>query len=243
MPPMPASQMPVPQMVEGQLAIIVLLSLKVASVAILIATPLAIFFGYALARWRFFGHWLVNAIVYMPLVLPPVVTGFILLKTFGPKGVMGQFFLQVFGLEFGFRWTGAALAAGIVAFPLIVRPIKLAFENIDQDMLDEAGILGGRPWTVFWTISLPLAFPGIIAGAVLGFAKAMVEFGATITFVSNIPGETQTISLGIYTLIQSPDGDHDALILVLITLGLSLVTIVASEWLSRKFTVRRGRHK
>ncbi len=227
-------------MIEGQLFEIVMLSLKVAFAAIVVAMPLAVMVGYILARWRFVGHWFLNAIVYLPLILPPVVTGFILLKTFGPKGVAGQFFADVFGLEFGFRWTGAALAAGIVAFPLIVRPIKLAFENIDQGLIDDAGILGAGRFIVFATISLPLAIPGIIAGTVLGFARAMVEFGATITFVSNIPGETQTISLGIYTLMQTPEGDHDAYVLVMFTIIFSLLTIVASEWLSRRFTSKQG---
>jgi molybdate transport system permease protein len=225
-------------MIDGQIITIILLSLKVACVAILVATPIAVFVGYALARWQFFGHWLVNALVYIPLVLPPVVTGFILLEVFGPKGVAGQFLSNYLGLELGFRWTGAALAAAIVAFPLIVRPIKLAFENIEQSLIDDANILGAGPLTGFATVSLPLAIPGIVAGAVLGFAKALGEFGATITFVSNIPGETRTISLGVYSLMQSPDGDQKALILVLITLALSLIAIIASEWMSRRFASR-----
>jgi molybdate transport system permease protein len=230
-------------MIDGQLITIVLLSMKVAFVAIVLATPIAVFVGYALARWQFIGHWLLNAIIYMPLVLPPVVTGFILLEAFGPKGVAGRFFSSVLGLDFGFRWTGAALAAAIVAFPLIVRPIKLAFENIEQSLIDDAGILGAGALGVFMTVSLPLAIPGIVAGAVLGFAKALGEFGATITFVSNIPGQTQTISLGIYSLLQSPDGDRDALILVVVAVAISLITIVASEWLSRRAIYRQRRSK
>ena len=222
-------------MIDAQLLTIVLLSLKVAFVAILVAMPFAIFIGYALARWQFFGHWLVNAIVYLPLVLPPVVTGFILLEVFGPRGVGGKFFSTFLGLDFGFRWTGAALAAGIVAFPLMVRPIKLAFENIEQNLIDDAQILGAGPPVAFVTVSLPLAIPGIVAGLVLGFAKALGEFGATITFVSNIPGETRTISLGIYSLMQTPDGDHDALLLVLTTVFISLAAIIASEWFARRF--------
>jgi molybdate transport system permease protein len=225
-------------MIDEQLVAIILLSLKIAGVAIVFATPLAIFLGYALARWQFFGHWLLNAIIYIPLVLPPVVTGFILLEFFGPKGIAGVFLSNYLGLDLGFRWTGAALAAGIVAFPLIIRPIKLAFENIEQGLIDDANILGASPLLAFITVSLPLALPGIIAGAVLGFAKALGEFGATITFVSNIPGETRTISLGVYALMQSPDGDHDALILVLITVGLSLTAIIMSEWMSRRFIAR-----
>ena len=227
-------------MSEGQLTEIVALSMKVAFLAILVTIPVAIFVGYILARWRFGGHWLLNALVYMPLVLPPVVTGFILLQVFGPKGVGGKFFADVLGLEFGFRWTGAALAAGVVAFPLIVRPIKLAFENIDQGMMNDAELLGAGRWMIFATISLPLALPGIVGGAVLGFAKALGEFGATITFVSNIPGETQTISLGIYSLLQSPQGDRDALMLVLFAVTISLAAIVASEWFIRRFTTYHG---
>ena len=230
-------------MIEGQLVTIVLLSLKVAFVAIFLAVPFGIFIGYVLARWRFAGHWLLNAIVYLPLVLPPVVTGFILLEFFGPKGIGGIFFTTFLGLEFGFRWSGAALAAGIVAFPLIVRPIKLAFENIEQSTIDDAAILGANPLVVFASVSIPLAMPGIIAGMVLGFAKALGEFGATITFVSNIPGETQTISLGIYSLMQDPRGDRDALYLVLITVAISLIAIVASEWFARRAGARMRQAK
>ena len=227
-------------MIDDQLLTIVLLSLKVAFVAIAFTLPLAIIVGYALARWQFRGHWLLNAIVYLPLVLPPVITGFILLKAFGPKGIAGQFFSTYLGLDFGFRWTGAALAAGIVAFPLLVRPIKLAFETLNKDMLEEAGLLGASKTMIFFTISLPLAIPGILVGAVLGFAKAMGDFGATITFVSNIPGETQTMSLGIYALMQSPDGDRNALILVVIMVAISLLAIVMSEWLLHRFTKLQG---
>lgn len=229
-------------MIDAQLISIVLLSLKVALIAIVFAVPLAIFVAYVLAKWQFKGRWLLNAIVYMPLVLPPVVTGFLLLKVFGPKGIGGQFFSNVLGLEFGFRWTGAALAAAIVAFPLIVRPIKLAFENIDQSMIDEAGILGATRLMAFLSVSLPLALPGVLVGSVLGFARAMGDFGATITFVSNIPGETQTISLGIYALLQSPDGDRNALILVVIMMAISLLAIVVSEWLSNRFSWHLGRY-
>ncbi len=227
-------------MIDEQLTAIVLLSLKVAFVAIVFTLPIAIFVAYILARWRFFGHGLLNAIVYVPLVLPPVITGFLLLKAFGPRGFAGEFFSTWFGLDFGFRWTGAALAAAIVAFPLIVRPIKLAFENLQSDMIEEAGLLGATRLMVFLTLSLPLALPGILVGVVLGFAKAMGDFGATITFVSNIPGETQTMSLGIYALMQSPDGDNGAFVLVMIMLAISVLAIVVSEWLSRRFTYDRG---
>lgn len=229
-------------MIDDQLLVIVFLSLKVAATAILVVMPFAIFTSYALARWQFTGRGLLNAIVYMPLVLPPVITGFVLLKVFGPKGVAGQFFSTYLGLDFGFRWTGAALAAGIVAFPLIVRPIKLAFEEVEQDMIEEAGLLGASRLMAFITISLPLAIPGIIVGAVLGFAKAMGDFGATITFVSNIPGETQTMSLGIYALMQSPEGDRSAFLLVMMMIGISFVAIIVSEWLTQKFSRHRGRN-
>ena len=225
---------------DHQLIPIIILSLKVAGLAIALTLPAATFIGYILARWRFPGHGLINALVYMPLVMPPVVTGFLLLEFFGPKGVAGSFLANYLGLELGFRWTGAALAAGIIALPLIVRPIKLAFEHVDQHLIDDSRLLGASTLTTFFTISLPFAIPGIASGAVLGFAKALGEFGATITFVSNIPGETQTISLGVYSLMQSPDGDRDALILVCAAIILSLAAIFASEWFVRRFTMIHG---
>ena len=210
---------------------IVVLSLKVAFLAVLVALPLAIVMGKILAGPAFLGRSLLSAIVHLPLVLPPVVTGYALLIVFGRRGWIGSV-LDDWGLGFTFSWVGAALAAGLMAFPLIVRPIRLAFETQSSDLNDMAKTLGAGSFKLFFKVALPLAWPGIIAGAVLGFAKALGEFGATITFVSNIPGETQTLSLAIYTLLQSPRGDGAALTLIAISIVLSFVAILASEWMT-----------
>lgn len=220
---------------EAELSII-LLSARVALVAILCALVPAFAIAWLLARKRFAGKGLLQALVTLPLVLPPVVTGYGLLILFGTKGPLGRLFEHLFGLQFAFRWTGAALAAGVMAFPLLVRPIRLSLEAIDQGYAEAARTLGASRLVVFFTVTLPLALPGIIAGAVLGFAKALGEFGATITFVSNIPGETQTLSLAIYALLQTPSGDAAALRLILIAIVLALAAIVASEILARKLT-------
>ncbi|WP_048647472.1 molybdate ABC transporter permease subunit [Nitratireductor soli] len=220
---------------EAELSII-LLSARVALVAILCALVPAFAIAWLLARQRFVGRGLLQALVTLPLVLPPVVTGYGLLILFGTKGPLGRLFEHLFGLQFAFRWTGAALAAGVMAFPLLVRPIRLSLEAIDQGYAEAARTLGASRLVVFFTVTLPLALPGIIAGAVLGFAKALGEFGATITFVSNIPGETQTLSLAIYALLQTPSGDAAALRLILIAIVLALAAIVASEILARKLT-------
>jgi len=210
---------------------IVLLSLKVALLAVLVSLPLAILMGKILAGPAFMGRSLLSALVHLPLVLPPVVTGYALLVVFGRRGWVGSF-LNDWGLGFTFSWVGAALAAGVMAFPLIVRPIRLAFESQNADLDDMAKTLGAGWFRRFYKVLLPLAWPGIIAGAVLGFAKALGEFGATITFVSNIPGETQTLSLAIYTLLQSPRGDDAALTLIAISIVLSFGAILASEWMT-----------
>jgi molybdate transport system permease protein len=209
------------------------LSLRVAIVATLAALPFGIAIGYVLARKNFWGKSLVDSIVLLPLVLPPVVTGYMLLLTFGRRGPVGAFLDQYFGIVFSFRWTGAALACGVMGFPLMVRAIRLSIEAIDRRLEGAAATLGASPARVFATVTLPLAFPGIIAGMVLCFAKALGEFGATITFVSNIPGETQTISAAIYTLTQVPSGDAAALRLVVVAIVLSLLSLIASEWLAR----------
>ena len=180
------------------------LSLRVAGVATLVATPLGIALAWLLARRDFWGKSLVDALVHLPLVLPPVVTGYLLLLTFGRRGLVGAWLADHLGIVFAFRWTGAALACGVMSFPLLVRPIRLSIEAVDQQLEQAAETLGAAPWRVFATVTLPLALPGVLAGMVLGFAKAIGEFGATITFVSNIPGETQTISSAIYSLIQTP---------------------------------------
>jgi molybdate transport system permease protein len=216
----------------------VLLSLRIALVATAFALPFGIAIGWLLARKEFWGKTLLDGLVYLPLVLPPVVTGYLLLISFGRKGPIGAFLADHFGIVFSFRWTGAALSCGIVGFPLMVRPIRLALEAIDRRLEEAAGTLGASRVLVFLTITLPLALPGIIAGAVLCFARALGEFGATITFVSNIPGETQTISAAIYTLMQIPGGDAAAGRLVLFAIALALAALVVSEWLARRAGMR-----
>lgn len=216
----------------------VALSLRVAAVSTVVALPFGIAIATLLARKDFWGKSLVDAVVLLPLVLPPVVTGYLLLITFGRKAPVGAFLANHFGIVFSFRWTGAALACGIMAFPLMVRAIRLSIEAIDRRLEDAAATLGADRIWLFLTITLPLALPGIIAGAVLTFARALGEFGATITFVSNIPGETQTISAAIYTLTQVPGGDSAALALVIVAVMISLAALVASEWLARRATAR-----
>ena len=209
------------------------LSLRIAVVATLVSTPLGIAVAWLLARRDFWGKALLDAVIHLPLVLPPVVTGYLLLLNFGRRGPIGEFLDKYFGLVFSFRWTGAALACGVMSFPLLVRPMRLSIEAIDRRLEQAAGTLGAAPWQVFVTITLPLALPGILAGMIMGFAKALGEFGATITFVSNIPGETQTISSAIYSLIQTPFGDSAALRLVIISAALAIGALVASELFAR----------
>jgi molybdate transport system permease protein len=216
----------------------ILLSLRVATVATLVATPLGIAIAWLLARRDFWGKSLIDALVHLPLVLPPVVTGYLLLLAFGRRGFLGAFLADHLGIVFAFRWTGAALACGVMSFPLLVRPIRLSIEAVDQRLEQAAETLGaGRP-QVFLTVTLPLALPGVLAGMVLGFAKAIGEFGATITFVSNIPGETQTISSAIYSLIQTVDGDAAALRLVIVSVVIALAALIGAEWFSRRATAR-----
>jgi molybdate transport system permease protein len=216
----------------------ILLSLRVATVATLVATPIAIVFAWLLARREFWGKALLDAAIHLPLVLPPVVTGYLLLLTFGRRGAVGAWLAEHLGLVFAFRWTGAALACGIMSFPLLVRPIRLSIEAVDRRLEQAASTLGAAPWQVFLTVTLPLALSGVFAGMVLGFAKALGEFGATITFVSNIPGETQTISSAIYALIQTPDGDTAAMRLVVVSVLMAMAALVASEWFARRATLR-----
>lgn len=214
------------------------LSLRIAIVATLTALPFGVAVAWLLARKHFWGKALVDGVVHLPLVLPPVVTGYLLLISFGRRGVIGAFLAEHFGIVFSFRWTGAALACGVMGFPLLVRPIRLAIEAIDRRLEDAAATLGANRMWVFLTITLPLALPGLIVGFVLCFAKALGEFGATITFVSNIPGETQTLSAAIYTFTQVPGGDAAAGRLVLVAIALSLVALVMSEWLARRAGMR-----
>src|SRR5437762_1593369 len=216
----------------------ILLSLRVAVAATLVATPFGIALAWLLARRSFWGKSILDAVVHLPLVLPPVVTGYLLLLTFGRRGLVGAWLADHLGIVFAFRWTGAALACGIMSFPLLVRPIRLSIEAIDRRLEQASSTLGAAPWQVFATVTLPLALPGVLAGMVLGFAKAIGEFGATITFVSNIPGETQTISSAIYSLIQTPDGDAAAGRLVLISIVIAMSALIASEWFARRATRR-----
>jgi len=214
------------------------LSLLVAVTATAASLPLGIAVAWLLARGKFWGKSLIDTIVHLPLIMPPVVTGYLLLILFGKRGPIGAFLDQAFGIVFAFRWTGAALACGVMSFPLLVRPIRLSIEAIDRRLEEASSTLGAAPWQVFATVTLPLALPGILAGMVLGFAKAIGEFGATITFVSNIPGETQTISSAIYSLIQTPDGDSAAGRLVLISIVIAMGALIASEWFARRATQR-----
>jgi molybdate transport system permease protein len=207
-------------------------------VSTVVALPFGIIVAMLLARGSFWGKSVLDAVVHLPLVLPPVVTGYLLLISLGRKAPLGAFFADHFGIVFSFRWTGAAVACGVMAFPLLVRSIRLSIEAIDRRLEDAASTLGAnRAWT-FTTVTLPLALPGIIAGMMLAFARALGEFGATITFVSNIPGETQTISAAIYSLIQVPGGDADALKLVVISIVICVAALLASEWLAKRATAR-----
>lgn len=210
------------------------LSLQVALLATLLALPLAVLAGYALARWSFPGKTLLNSALHLPLVLPPVVTGYLLLRLFGKHGPIGIFLYETFGITLAFRWTGAALAAAIMGFPLMLRAIRLSFETIDRRLEGAAATLGANPLWTFALISVPLASPGIVAGAILCFAKALGEFGATITFVSNIPGETQTIASRIYTYTQVPGGDEGAIRLTVVSIVIAFLALAASEVLSQR---------
>jgi len=205
------------------------LSLRVASLATLASLPFGILIAITLARGRFYGRSLLNALVLLPLVLPPVVTGYVLLLLFGRQGPVGRWLADTFGIVFAFRWTGAALACAIMGFPLMVRAMQLSAGAVDRRLEQAASTLGANPLFVFATVTLPLMAPGIIAGAILSFARAMGEFGATITFVSNIPGETQTLPTLIYTFTQSPGGEAGALRLTVISLAISLGAILVSE--------------
>ncbi|SMO74371.1 molybdate ABC transporter permease subunit [Paracoccus laeviglucosivorans] len=211
----------------------VLLSLKVSVIATLASLPFAIAVAWVLARKRFPGHGLFSGLVHLPLILPPVVTGYLLLITFGTKGPVGSL-LQPLGIVFAFRWTGAALAAAIMSFPLTVRAIRLGFEAVDPKLEDAAATLGAPRIWIFFTVTLPLIFPAILAGTTLGFAKAMGEFGATITFVSNIPGQTQTLPSAIYALLQVPGGEGAAMRLVMISVVIAMTAVLISEWLARR---------
>jgi molybdate transport system permease protein len=205
------------------------LSLRVATLAMAASLPFGIAMAWVLARTRFYGRPLLNALVLLPLVLPPVVTGYVLLLLFGRQGPIGHFLDEHFGIVLAFRWTGAALACAIMGFPLMVRAMQISLEAVDRRVEQAAAALGANPLFVFLTVTLPLILPGVIAGAILSFARAMGEFGATITFVSNIPGETQTLPTLIYTFTQLPGGEAGALRLTLISVVISLGAILLSE--------------
>ncbi|RWK59495.1 molybdate ABC transporter permease subunit [Mesorhizobium sp.] len=210
------------------------LSVKVATVAMIASLPPGILIALVLARGQFWGKTLLNGLVHLPLILPPVVIGYLLLLSFGTRGPAGAFLAEHFGIVFSFRWTGAALACAVMGFPLMVRAIRLSIEAVDRRIEAAAGTLGANPLWVFGTITLPLILPGLITGAILSFAKAMGEFGATITFVSNIPNQTQTLPSAIYTFTQVPGGDAGALRLTLISIVISMAALVASEVLARR---------
>lgn len=216
------------------------LSLKVSVVAVACSLPFGILMAWILVRCRFPGKSLLDSIIHLPLVLPPVVIGYLLLVAMGRRGVIGSWLYDWFGFSFSFSWRGAALASAIVAFPLMVRAIRLSLDAVDKHLEQAARTLGATPWRVFFTITLPLSFPGIVVGTVLAFARSLGEFGATITFVSNIPGETRTIPLAMYTLIETPGAEADAARLCIIAIVLSLAALLASEWLTNWSRKRLG---
>ena len=219
---------------------IVGLSLEVGLVAMLATLPVAFALAYLLARGRFPGKLLVDAVIHLPLVVPPVVTGWVLLLAFAPAGPIGAWLQGWFGVSVLFRWTGAAIAAGVMALPLMVRAMRLSIEAVDRRLEGAARTLGAGRWRVFATITLPLSLPGILAGAVLGFARGLGEFGATITFVSNVPGQTRTLPLAIYAALQTPGGDALVWRLSAISVALSLAALIGSELLARR--AGRGLH-
>jgi molybdate transport system permease protein len=215
-----------------------LLSLKVSSVAVLFSLPLGIVCAWILARTEFPGKSLFDSLIHLPLVLPPVVIGYVLLISMGRQGAIGAILYDWFGLSFSFSWRGAALAAAIVSFPLMVRAIRLSFESVDIHLEQAARTLGSSRLRVFFTITLPLTLPGIISGMVLAFARSLGEFGSTITFVSNIPGETRTIPLAMYSFIQTPGAEHEAARLCVIAIVIAVLSLTASQWLAKKAQLR-----
>ncbi len=218
-----------------------LLSLRVAALAMLASLPVAILVAQLMARHDFRGKSFLDGLIHAPLVLPPVVVGYLLLVTFAPTGAVGGWLLETFGISLAFNWKGAALAAAVMAFPLVVRAIRLSIEAIDPRLERAARTLGAGPGRVFLTITLPLALPGLLTGALLGFARALGEFGATVTFVSNIPGYTQTLPLALYSAAERPGGEASALRLMLLSLAIAILALVLSEWSARRLK-RRMEH-
>lgn len=210
------------------------LSLQVAGLALLGCLPLGLLVAWVLARYEFYGKSVLNGVVHLPLVVPPVVIGYLLLLAFGKQGVLGRWLWETFEISISFSWKGAAVAAGIMAFPLMVRAIRLSLESVDRGLEQAARTLGASPIRVFMTITFPLILPGILTGTLLAFARSLGEFGATITFVSNIPGETQTLPLALYTLTQAPDAGADAIRLVIISITIAFAALIASESISRR---------
>lgn len=217
-----------------------LLSLRVAAVATVCSLPLGLAAAWLLARTQFPGKSIVDAAIHLPLVLPPVVVGYLLLVLMGRRGMIGGWLYDTFGVSVAFTWKGAALAAAVMAFPLMVRAMRLSLEAVDRSLEAAARTLGAGRGRVFLTVTLPLMGPGILAGLVLAFARALGEFGATITFVSNIPGETRTLPLALYTLTQTPDGEAAAARLALLTIAIAVVALIASEWMARRLKARIG---
>ena len=215
-----------------------LLSLRVAALAMLASLPVAILAAQLMARHDFRGKSFLDGLIHAPLVLPPVVVGYLLLVTFAPTGVVGGWLLETFGISLAFNWKGAALAAAVMAFPLVVRAIRLSIEAIDPRLERAARTLGAGPGRVFLTITLPLALPGLLTGALLGFARALGEFGATVTFVSNIPGYTQTLPLALYSAAERPGGEASALRLMLLSLAIAILALILSEWSARRLRAR-----
>jgi molybdate transport system permease protein len=219
----------------------ILLSLKVGAWSVVVSLPVAFGLAYVLARVEFVLKPILSALVLLPLVLPPVVTGFFLLLAFGKTGPVGQLLDQWFGITVAFKWTGAVIAAAVMGLPLMVMGMRISIESVDRRLEMAARTLGAGPWRTFFTVTLPLSVPGILAGAVLCFARSFGEFGATITFVSNIPGETRTLPIAIYALLQTPSGDSAALKLSLVAIAVSLVAIVVAEVLNRRLPKAAGR--
>ncbi|MBV7296520.1 molybdate ABC transporter permease subunit [Enterovibrio paralichthyis] len=216
------------------------LSLKISFVAVMVSLPLGIAVAWLLARKQFIGKSILDGLVHLPLVLPPVVIGYLLLISMGRRGVIGSWLYDTFGLSFAFSWRGAALASAVVAFPLLVRAVRLSLELIDGKLEEAARTLGASPWRVFFTITLPLMMPGILSGVVLAFARSLGEFGATITFVSNIPGETQTIPLAMFAFLETPGAEEQVARLCIISIVIALGSLFGSEWLSRRMKRKMG---
>ncbi|MFH0258486.1 molybdate ABC transporter permease subunit [Vibrio rumoiensis] len=217
-----------------------LLSLKVSSIAVLWLLPVGIFFAWLLVTKEFWGKKLLDSVIHLPLVLPPVVIGYMLLLTMGRKGIVGEWLFDTFGLVFSFNWKGAALASAVVALPLMVRSIRLSLMNVDPKLEQAARTLGASPFRVFMTITLPLVLPGVITGAMLSFARSLGEFGATISFVANIPNQTQTLPLAMYNFIQTPGAEFQAGRLCVISIVIALLSLLCSEWLTQKTQKKLG---